>query len=299
MNPSDLEERLARRRAEVERDLAHLCTAGQAPGRLGEAVAHALEGGGKRLRPVLVLAAFDAADRGGPGAASRRRAAIPPAVAVELVHTYSLVHDDLPAMDDDDTRRGRPSCHRAYGEAAAILAGDALLTEAFRVLADPRGYPPDTPAPLVRDLVVALAEAAGHRGMVGGQAVDVGLAGPVRDAESLDALHRGKTGALFVFSAVAGGMAAGATPERLAALRTYGDRLGLAFQIADDVLDLAQDAPGEEAGGPPSYPALLGEADSRARARQLAGEAAAAVEGFGPGAALLVDLAWHAAERRR
>ncbi|MCB9673204.1 MAG: polyprenyl synthetase family protein [Alphaproteobacteria bacterium] len=215
-----------------------------------------LFGGGKRIRPLLVLAAFEAVRDGSPDAV------LPAAAAVELVHTYSLVHDDLPCMDDDDERRGRPTVHRAFDEATAVLAGDALLTEAFRVLAT---------APLPADvrihLVEELATAAGYLGMVGGQAADVTLGASIHDPAVLERLHRLKTGALLRASVRMGGRAAGATVQQLDALTAYGDHVGLAFQLADDVLD-ADEA--EDDDGPPSFVRLLGVDATRARAIELA-----------------------------
>ena len=218
--------------------------------------------GGKRVRPVLTLLAYEAV--GGDDVA----AALPAAVAVELVHTYSLVHDDLPAMDDDDVRRGRPTVHRAFGDAAAILCGDALLTEAFCAVVEG----PQRPAVRIA-MVRRLAEASGYRGMVGGQAADVGLGGPIRDLDALVALHRGKTGALLAAAAVLGGYAAEADDGAMAALEAYGAAVGLAFQLADDVLDADEDADDD---GPPSYVKLLGVDATRARAQALRDEAIAA-----------------------
>jgi geranylgeranyl pyrophosphate synthase len=188
--------------------------------------------GGKRLRPLLVLAACGAC-RGAP------EPGLDGACAVELIHAYSLVHDDLPAMDDDDLRRGRPSCHKAFGEAAAILAGDALLTLAFEVLAGETAAA-DAPQAAVGRLraVAELARAAGHAGLVGGQSLD--LYTPAADLDSLQALeriHRGKTAALFRASAVIGGLLGGGSEEQIACLERYGTALGLAFQHIDDALD--------------------------------------------------------------
>jgi geranylgeranyl pyrophosphate synthase len=221
--------------------------------------------GGKQIRPAIVLAAYGAVTPT-PGDLSP---ALPAAAAVQLVHTYSLVHDDLPSMDDDDERRGRPTVHVAFGEAAAVLVGDALLTEAFAVLVT-------GPATADRklEMVAVLAAAAGARGMVAGQAADVGLGGPVADLEALTRLHAGKTGALITACAVLGGLAAGAEPGARAALERWGRAVGLAFQLADDVLDASGDS-GD--GGPPSFVKLLGVDATRARARALVDEAVDAV----------------------
>ena len=238
-------------------------------------------GGGKRVRPLLTIAACEAV--GGV-----RSAAVPAGAAVELVHTYSLVHDDLPAMDDDDLRRGRPTVHKAWDEATAILVGDALQTEAFAVLAA---------APLTAEarvqLVAELALAAGARGMVGGQAADIGIDGKVNDLPNLERLHAGKTGALIRAATVMGGISGGADAAALDALRRYGAAVGLAFQLADDVLDSEQDA-GDD--GPPSFVKLLGAEATLQRARALADEACAAVADL-PSPAALLALARYTVER--
>jgi geranylgeranyl pyrophosphate synthase len=238
-------------------------------------------GGGKRVRPLLTIAACEAV--GGA-----RSAAVPAGAAVELVHTYSLVHDDLPAMDDDDLRRGRPTVHKAWDEATAILVGDALQTEAFAVLAA---------APLTAEarvqLVAELALAAGARGMVGGQAADIGIDGKVNDLPNLERLHAGKTGALIRAATVMGGISGGADAAALDALRRYGAAVGLAFQLADDVLDSEQDA-GDD--GPPSFVKLLGAEATLHRARALAEEACAAVADL-PSPAALLALARYTVER--
>lgn len=221
------------------------------PARFADACRYPLETGGKRVRPLLALAAAEAI----AGEASDATWRV--AVAIEYIHTYSLVHDDLPAMDDDDLRRGRPTVHKAFDEGVAVLVGDALLTAAFEVLtevADPR---------LAIQLVRELAAASGQRGMIAGQALDVGMAGPVRDLERLQDVHRRKTGALIRGAVRMGALSVGASPEHLASLTTYGEAIGLAFQLADDVLDADEDA-GED--GPPSYVRLLGIDETRRRA---------------------------------
>jgi geranylgeranyl pyrophosphate synthase len=221
---------------------------------------YAALGGGKRMRPLLVYAAGQAF---GAGLLALDHAA----AAVELIHAYSLVHDDLPAMDDDDLRRGQPTVHKAFGEGPAVLVGDALLTEAFAVLAEV-----PAPAEVRVALVAELARAAGHLGMVGGQAADIGMGGPIADVDALLVVHRGKTGALIRASVVMGGLVAGADPAQAQALAGYGAAVGLAFQLADDVLDAEQDA-GDD--GPPSYVRLLGVEETTRRARDLAGQAEA------------------------
>ena len=298
-------------RGRVERTLAAVLEPGGpvgpgCPDRLRDAMRHSLLAGGKRLRPVLVLACraacLDAGRRGDrPATADDANLA---AAAVELVHTYSLVHDDLPAMDDDDLRRGRPTCHVAFDEATAILAGDALLTLAFQLLA--RVEPPATAAACCGEL----AAAAGAAGMVGGQAADLAAEGNAaeipRTGEALELIHRRKTGALIAAACGVGATLADAPAPTREALRRYGRNLGLAFQIADDLLDLAQPAAvlGKTAGkdaaaGKLTYPALHGEAGSRRRADALIDDALADLEPFGEAAASLRALARYAVERDR
>ncbi|HEY3401171.1 MAG TPA: farnesyl diphosphate synthase [Geothrix sp.] len=222
--------------------------------RLGEAVCYSLEAGGKRVRPVLCLLAAEAVG----GTADQ---ALPGALALEYVHTYSLIHDDLPAMDDDDLRRGRPTNHKVYGEGHAILAGDALLTEAFGVLASA-----DLDPVRRAEALALLAEGAGWRGMAGGQALDLeGEKLEHYDLDHLRLIHRLKTGALLRASLEIGAVLGGAAPAERAALRAYGEAIGLAFQIQDDILDAtATDADlgkraGKDAGkGKITYPSLLG-----------------------------------------
>jgi len=251
------------------------------PAAFTEPLRYPVFGGGKRVRPLLTLAATEALG-------ANRVDALPAAAAVELVHTYSLVHDDLPAMDDDDMRRGRPTVHKAWTEATAILVGDALLTEAFSVLA---AAPLDAERRIA--LVALLARASGAHGMVGGQAADVGLGGPVADVEHLLRLHAGKTGALLHAAVAMGGIVAQASPDHAAALDRYGHALGLAFQLADDLLDAEQDA-GDD--GPPSYVKLLGVDETQRRARALADEAIAAAASL-PYPAALTALARYTVER--
>jgi geranylgeranyl pyrophosphate synthase len=247
------------------------------PDAFGEALRYPLHTGGKRIRPAIHVAAWQALT-GRPV----DEAPLEAALAVELIHTYSLVHDDLPAMDDDDERRGRPTVHVAFDEATAILVGDALLTEAFSVLARAR-----LPAEVRVQLVSGLAAAAGHRGMVGGQVGDVSMGASIRDVQTLQAVHERKTGALIRWSAVSAGQIAGADREALRALDQYGRAVGLAFQLADDLLDADEAA---DPHGPPSYVRLLGAAETARRARALADEAEAAVAGL-PHPGRLVALA--------
>jgi len=267
----------------------------EAAPRLVGAMRHALLAPGKRLRPALTLWAAEACGAGWTDAAGA-------AVAVEMIHAYSLVHDDLPAMDDDDLRRGRPTCHKAFDEATAILCGDALQALAFETLA--RELPP---AAAARGCLV-LARAAGPEALVGGQADDLAaergwipdLAGtPAAEQVTwLERIHRRKTGALFLAALELGGLAAGASPAQLALLAAYGRSFGLAFQIADDILDAEGDEAalgkrvGKDAGrGKLTFPTVVGLEESRTRAGALAAEAAASLHGLGGGAAPLEALA--------
>jgi geranylgeranyl diphosphate synthase type II len=258
---------------------------------------YSLFAGGKRLRPILTLAAAEAA--GG-----RTRDALPLACSFELIHTYSLIHDDLPAMDNDDCRRGRPTLHKVFGEDIAILAGDALLTEAFHLLAD-RKRMPDIPADRLLDAAREIAEAAGYRGMVGGQVQDIRAEGKKVELQTLYAIHRCKTGALLRVSLRAGAILAGAGDEALADLSEYGGKIGLAFQIADDILNVEGDPAllgkgtgSDAARGKITFPALLGIEASRARAEELVMEAVASLAPFGDGAAPLRAIARYILERR-
>ena len=265
---ADLAEYVATRRAEVQAALADILlhiTPG-CPGGLHEAMTYSLLGGGKRLRPLLCLASAEAV--GGD-----RTQAMPAACAIELIHTYSLVHDDLPAMDNDTMRRGRPTLHVVAGEAVAILAGDGLLTEAFAVLAR---APETTDTDLVArklKVVQMVAAAAGPTGMVGGQAIDLacvtpdphGYLAPRLDAQGLQAMHAKKTGALIRVAAAAGAVMGGGSEEQVAAIDSAAADFGLAFQIVDDILDvqgqsadLGKTAGKDAAAGKPTYPALYG-----------------------------------------
>jgi geranylgeranyl diphosphate synthase, type II len=301
-----------RARIDVALDRATQFPAG-CPPRLAEAIRYCLLAPGKRLRPMLVL-------WGAEACGSSLDAAMPAACAVEMLHTYSLVHDDLPAMDDDDLRRGRPTCHKVYGEANAILVGDALQALAFETIA--RGV---QPAETAVACVAALAEAAGATALVGGQADDLGAgelgagdwglgAGETEFSRSplqkdavakLEAIHRRKTGAMFVVSMRLGGLIAGAPPSRQAALEEYGRKLGLAFQIADDLLDVegSEAAAGKRVGkdsghGKLTFPSVLGVKESRHRAERLIEEACAALAPLGDAADRLEGLARLVLERQ-
>lgn len=282
-----------RLREEVEAALAaRIGPRSDCPPKLQEAMAYSLMAGGKRLRPVLALIACETV--GGD-----RAAALPAACAVEMIHTYSLIHDDLPAMDDDDFRRGRPTNHKVYGEALAILAGDGLLTLAFEVLTEIR--PGETAAACVAEL----ARASGMIGMVAGQVADLEAEHrPDLTLSQLEAVHRRKTGCLLTSSLVMGGLCGGAGPAERSALETYGRSVGLAFQITDDLLDIRGDvgimgkaARKDAAHGKLTYPKLLGEAGSEAEASRLIDQATAALAVFGDRKQRLEALAQFVLER--
>ena len=268
------------------------------PDHLREAIRYALLATGKRLRPRLVLMAAEAC--GGS-----IEAAMPVACTVEMVHAYSLVHDDLPAMDDDDLRRGRPTCHKVYGEAVGILVGDALLARAFEVLAT-EVEPPEVAA----KCCAILGRAAGASALVGGQAADLAMAADTQKQlngtlAELEAIHRRKTGVLIRACLELGGTVAGGSREQLAALVAYGQRVGLAFQITDDLLDVAgsEEAVGKRLtkdadGGKLTFPRLLGCEESREQAATLVSEACAMIEVFGPKAEPLKALAKFVCERK-
>ncbi len=264
------------------------------PDRLRDAIAHSLLAPGKRLRPRLVLMACQAC--GGS-----IEAALPAACAVELVHTYSLIHDDLPAMDDDDLRRGRPSCHAAFGEATAILAGDALLAMAFELLATQI-----QPAEAGLSCCAALARTAGPTGLVGGQQADLEAEQTPGGLAELEAIHRRKTGEMLRVCLRLGGLVAAASPAQLASLDAYGRPLGLAFQIVDDLLDwqgqahvLGKKTQKDAERGKLTFPSLLGVDESQRRAQELIATAQRALEPLGPAATSLRQLAQFVLDRNR
>lgn len=294
-------------RDEINQQLAMaIAERADCPQRLRDAMAYSLLAGGKRLRPLLTLMACDACGE-------EISKAMPAALAVEMVHTYSLIHDDLPAMDDDELRRGRPTCHVQFDEATAILAGDGLLTLAFGTLAT-QVQPPEIAAACCADL----AGAAGWEGMVGGQMADLeggSAKWEVGNAEmsafsiphsELESIHRRKTGRLLASAVTMGGRIAGANPQTLRSLRTYGEAIGLAFQIADDLLDVSGDAETmgkethkDEDAGKLTYPALLGQEESRRRAQQLIDDACEAVSHLGERSRRLEAVAHYIIERDR
>lgn len=267
---------------------------GQIPELLHESMGYSLLAGGKRLRPLLTLASAEACG----GTRDTERAVIDAALAIEMVHTYSLIHDDLPAMDNDDFRRGQPTNHRKFGEAMAILAGDALLTEVFAVLT--RGQ-----EACRRDLCALFARHAGARGMVGGQVDDTASARE-DSVEFLDRINRRKTGDLLALACTAGACAAGAPPARIEAMARIGYLLGHAFQLWDDVLDVEGDPAlmGKAAGndaqqGKLTYPRLIGLDETRRAAHRKIAEARALIEPWMPRAQALMALAGAMVDRRR
>ena len=266
--------------------------------RLIEAMRYSLLAGGKRLRPVLCLAAAESA--GGPRVpmADVDRAC----AAIECVHTYSLIHDDLPAMDDDDLRRGKPTCHRAFDEATAILAGDALQVLAFELVAEADGIDPATRLALI----ATLAAASGTSGMVGGQAMDLACVGHALEQPALERMHALKTGALIRASVRMGALLAGASGEALRALDRYASAIGLAFQVQDDILDgtgtaaaLGKSPGADAARDKPTFLSLMGERAAAGYARSLCEQALAALAPFGDRAHALADIARFIVSRDR
>jgi farnesyl diphosphate synthase len=286
--------RLAAYQARVEAGLAlRLPPATEAPTRLHAAMRYSALGGGKRIRPALVYATGELL-----GVAPEPLDAA--AAAVEMIHVYSLIHDDLPAMDDDDLRRGRPTCHRQFDEATAILAGDALQVLAFECLADAPAGAAERIA-----MIRSLASASGTRGMAGGQAIDLGAVGRTLTPAEVEDMHRHKTGALIEASiGLAVALGTGLGDNDRAALRRFAAALGLAFQIVDDILDVEGDPAllgkavgADQARRKPTYPAAAGMAAARARAAELHAEALAAIAEFGPSAGMLRWLAAYIVER--
>ncbi len=276
----------------------HLPREEERPRNLHKAMRYSIFAGGKRVRPILLLAACEAVG----GAIDK---AMPAACAMEMIHTYSLIHDDLPAMDDDDFRRGRPTNHKVFGEAIAILAGDGLLTEAFKLMANPAFSAGVDPAARLA-VISEIATCAGSYGMVGGQVVDMESEGqPEMDLPTVQYIHTHKTGALIKASVVAGALLGGADQKQLAAIRRYGEAAGLAFQIADDILDIegtteeiGKDAGSDEARGKATYPAVMGLAAAKQEAKSMMDEALNALASFGTEAEPLREIARYIVERK-
>ncbi|PYJ07446.1 MAG: farnesyl-diphosphate synthase [Verrucomicrobia bacterium] len=290
----ELKPYLVARQKEVDRSLDRfLPKASAPPATLHRAMRYSLFAGGKRLRPILCLAAAEAC--GG-----RISHALPLACAVECIHTYSLVHDDLPSMDNDDLRRGRATCHKVFGDGIAILAGDALLTIAFEIATHFR----KTSRYELRDVLEEIAQAAGSRKLIAGQVADLEAEGRRIDRRQLRYIHENKTAALLTASVRLGAMAANATPKQLSAITAFGRALGLAFQVIDDILDVTQTSEklGKSAGKDvaakkATYPAVLGLEKSRAEARRLTSDAHRALESLGKNASVLRTLADYLLQR--
>ena len=297
MSAFDLDGYLKDRRALVDAALERLLPGEDAPPpTVHRAMRYSVLAGGKRLRPILVIAGAEAV--GAPAAT-----VMPTACALEVIHTYSLIHDDLPAMDDDDYRRGRLTNHKVFGDAVAILAGDALLTLAFKLVAENAALVTD--ARVVCDVVAAIAQASGTNGMVGGQVVDIESEGKAVTAETLEYIHRNKTAALLRASLWAGVRLGGGDAAALAAITEAGQSLGLAFQIVDDILDVegSLEALGKTAGSDArkqkaTYPALHGLEASRREARRLIDEAKSRLTVFGDRATPIRALADFIVERK-
>ncbi len=264
------------------------------PPSIHQAMRHSVFAGGKRLRPILCW-------ESGQLFGGEEKSLLHVGCALEMIHTYSLIHDDLPALDNDDLRRGKPTCHRAYGEATAILAGDALLTLAFEVLSQPGLLPEARSLRIINEI----SHAVGTRGgMVGGQVVDVETAGYKTDASTLEYIHRAKTGAFICAAVRSGALCANAAEEDLARITTYGEKVGLAFQIADDLLDVtgSREQLGKSVGKDDqqrkaTYPAIHGVEESRRIASQLVREACAVLEPYGSCAQWLREIAHFLIER--
>lgn len=263
-----------------------------------KAMRYSLFAGGKRLRPILCMS-------GASAVGGDERDVLPVACALELIHTYSLIHDDLPAMDDDDMRRGKPTCHKVFGEAVAVLAGDGLLTEAFYLMSrkDLSGHmSPDA----LLQVIPMIASASGYQGMVGGQVVDIQSEGKGVEASLVEFIHTHKTGALITASVVSGALMGGGTQEQVAAIRTYGQKIGLAFQIADDILDIEGDTRtlGKGVGndarkGKITYPSVLGLDKSKKIQRLMIKEAFKSLEAFDNRADPLRNIAIYIIEREK
>ena len=294
MSVSDLKAYLRKRQRIVDTALRRfLPKPSVRPATVHRAMRHPVFAGGKRLRPVLCLAAAEAC-----GGASEE--ALAPACAVELIHTYSLVHDDLPCMDNDDLRRGKPTTHVAYGEGVAVLAGDAILTEAFAIIAQT----PECKRYRTRDYVTELAFCADSRRLIGGQIMDLEAEGQNLSKAQLAKIHEAKTAALLTSSLRLGAMSANATPRRLKALTEFGKSLGLAFQVIDDILDVTQSTAtlGKTAGkdaqvDKATYPGILGLEKSRQEAQRLTGKALSALETLGSNGTRLDEIAHYLLDR--
>jgi geranylgeranyl diphosphate synthase type II len=303
-----LKEVLQQGRAAADASLELLLPpATQHPSSIHQAMRHSVFAGGKRLRPILCMETGRMIGCTGTSEAAPPAGTLPPGIeelgaAIEMLHTYSLIHDDLPALDNDDLRRGRPTCHKAFGEATAILAGDALQTQAYEVLAQ-INCPSEARVAIIREI----AHATGTiDGMIGGQVVDLEAEHKKPDLATLEYIHRSKTAALITASVVSGAMYAGATDNAIASVRIYGQSIGLAFQIVDDVLDVTQTSEqlGKTAGKDTAaekatYPALFGIEESIRKADTLVEQACAQLEESGEAASTLKALAHYLVERKK
>lgn len=295
----DLKHYLAERKALIDGELAKMLPDADGPGsRVVEAMRYSLLGGGKRLRPILCLAGAEAV-----GGTAQQVMAV--ACALEMIHTYSLIHDDLPAMDDDDLRRGRPTCHKQFDEATAILAGDGLLTEAFYVMARAAQRYPEQSLAYAR-VISGVAAASGYQGMVGGQMADLLAEGQPTTLPQVEAIHRLKTGALLTVAVSSGAILGGGAADQVAALTRYGEKFGLIFQITDDLLDVVGES--AEMGKPTgmdairqkaTYPSVLGVAGARDQARRHLEAALLDLQIFGANADPLRELANYLLVRRK
>ena len=295
----DLKAYLDEKRRILEEALKRYAPQPESPAaEVGRAMSHSLFAGGKRLRPILCMA-------GAGAVGGDEHCVLPVACALEMIHTYSLIHDDLPAMDNDDLRRGKPTCHKVYGEAVAILAGDGLLTEAFRLmtLADLSGGL--EPRALL-EVIALIARAAGYEGMVGGQVVDIQSEGKAVDPSLVEFIHTHKTGALITASVSSGAILGGGDKEQVRAITSYGQGIGLAFQIADDILDIEGDtkAMGKRVGGDVrkkkiTYPSVLGLKESKAIQNEMVEKALEAMKKFNQKADPLRHLAMYMVERKK
>ncbi|MGH7948345.1 MAG: polyprenyl synthetase family protein [Candidatus Binataceae bacterium] len=294
-----LERYLKERAALIEAALAGTVVPHDGPAApLYESMRYSVLGGGKRLRPILALASCEAV--GG-----RTGDAINFACAIEMIHTYSMIHDDLPCMDDDDLRRGRPTNHKVYGEAIATLAGDGLLTDAFKVLARSVNGSRNSRAEVVLQTVAELSEAAGSGGMVEGQSIDLLAEGKPMELAQLEYLHSKKTGALFMVAVRGGARMGGASDAQVEELSAYARAFGLAFQVVDDLLDVESSTEQvgkrtqkDHARGKATYPSLLGVERSHQLAGELVARAHAALASFGDDAQALRHLATYVVERK-
>jgi geranylgeranyl diphosphate synthase, type II len=292
----DLKAYLRDKRALVDEALKSVFPEPQGPSAdVVRAMTYSLFAGGKRLRPILCIEGAEAVGTEG-------RVVLPFACSLELIHTYSLIHDDLPAMDDDDLRRGKPTNHKVFGEAVALLAGDGLLTEAFRLMADTNGVEPRALLKVIR----LVGSAAGYQGMVGGQVVDIQSEGKPVDPSLVNFIHSHKTGALIHASVTSGAILGRGTEEQVKAISSYGEKIGLAFQIADDILDVEGDSTtmGKAVGGDErkkkiTFPAAVGLQKAKETQGRLVGEAVAALKAFGEKADPLRSIAVYIIERKK